>query len=94
MALSFAESTNPDKVFAEVQEMYQAQGKNWTINDFTAEWEQASEEFYLKLKTLSTLRVALKYEGGKVRVYLQGEKDKEHGSGWTEHWVASLPGQL
>lgn len=91
MPLSLAESTNKDKVFAEIQKMTtiwqdKAARNNWSINTF--QFQQAPEDFYLKLKTLSKVKVEVKYEGG-FKVYLQGEKG---GGGWAEQRVGSLPG--
>lgn len=86
MPLSMAESTDPKKVFAEIQTLGIANRPNWTIGDF--QFQQAPEDFYIKLKTLSKLRVEVKYERG-FKVYLQGEKE---GGGWAEHQVGTLPG--
>jgi hypothetical protein len=91
MPLSMAESTNKDKVLGEIKgtTVWQtnAAKNNWTAAAF--QFQQAPEEFYLKLKTLSKLKVEVKQERG-FQVYLQGEKEK---GGWTEQRVGTLPGK-
>jgi hypothetical protein len=92
MPLSMAESTNPQKVLNEIKTLDttlwkdKAAKNNWTVTTF--KFTQAPQDFYLKLKTLSKVKVAVKYEGG-YKVYLQGEKEK---GGWAEQRVGTLPG--
>jgi len=91
MPLSMAASTDKGKVLEEIKGTFvwqtNAAKNNWTVDTFT--FTQAPENFYLKLKALSTLKVVVKEENG-FKVYLQGEKED---GGWTEQRVGTLPGK-
>ncbi|CUS31611.1 hypothetical protein COMA1_10186 [Candidatus Nitrospira nitrosa] len=79
MPLSIAESKDKTKVFNEIKTNWapQVASKNWTETTFN--FTPPADHWLLTLKTLSKVKVDVKWESG-FKVYLLGTLEKGGGS--------------